>query len=203
MTIELRASVGDGGQVNHKEDVALVQFLLNATNPPVAMDGLWGPIVSAAVAAFQTTTFGFTDGRVDPGDITFNRLRGNDINTTTDPVGDTVRRLVVLDALGIVALPAPPPVATRPTSDGFGTVVTWPEGAGILEVFSHSTFGTWEVRGVILARYLAIGEESSALGNPISGERDAPSGGGDRVSYFEHGRILFTAATGAAAEIFS
>jgi hypothetical protein len=202
MTIELRASVGDGGQINHKEDVALVQFFLNATNPPVAMDGVWGPITSAALAAFQTTTFGFTDGRVDPGDITFNRLRG-DISSSTDPVEDTVRRLVVLDALGIVPLPAPPPFAQRPTADGFGTVVQWGNAAGVLEVFSHQTFGTWEVVGAILARYFAMGEESSALGNPISGERDAPSGGGDRVSYFEHGRILFSAATGVAIEIFS
>jgi len=202
MTIELRASVGDGGQVNHKEDVALVQFFLNATNPPIALDGVWGPITSAALAAFQMTTFGFTDGRVDPGDVTFNRLRG-DISSSTDPVEDTVRRLVVLDALGIVTLPAPPPFAQRPTADGFGTVVQWGNAAGIFEVFSHRTFGTWEVVGAILARYLAMGEETSPLGNPISGERDAPSGGGDRVSYFEDGRILFTAATGAAAEIFS
>lgn len=202
MTIEMRASVGTG-QANHAEDIALVQFLLGPSTPGLAIDGKLGPATAAAIAAFQTATFGFTDGRVDPGDVTFNRLRGNDVNSTTDPVEDTVRRLVVLDALGITPLLAPPPFATRPTADGFGTVVTWGNAAGAFEVFSHSTFGTWEVIGVILARYIAMGEEASALGNPISGEREAPSGGGDRVSYFEHGRILFTAATGVATEIFT
>lgn len=202
MTVELRASIGTG-QVNHAEDIALVQFLLGPSAPGLAIDGKLGPATLAAIAGFQTTTFGFTDGRVDPGDITFNRLRGNDVTTATDPVGDSVRRLVVLDALGIIPLPTPPPFATRPTSDGFGTVVSWGDAAGIIEVFSHTTFGTWEVVGVILARYLAMGEEASALGNPISGERKAPSGGGDRVSYFEHGRILFSAASGVATEIFS
>jgi hypothetical protein len=202
MTIEMRASVGTG-QENHPEDVALVQLLLLPSAPGLVNDGKFGPATATAIADFQTATFGFTDGRVDPGDITFNRLRGGDISTSTDPEADTVRRLAVLDALGVLVLPAPPPIATRATADGLGTVVSWTQGAGFLEVYSHLTFGTWEVRGVILARYLAMGEESSPLGNPISGERGAPSGGSDRVSYFEHGRILFTAATGVATEIFA
>lgn len=198
VTVEMRASVGDN-QVNNREDVALVQFLLGPSSPGLAVDGVWGPNTAGAVGAFQNAQFGFSDGRVDPGDITYNRLRG----TASTPDNDSFMRITILKAIGAGAgMTGVNPIQTRPTADGLGTVEIWTDEPGVVHIHTHPTFGTWEVRGVILSKYLDLGEEGGALGNPISGERDAPSGGGDRVSYFEHGKITFTAATATATESF-
>src|SRR6184192_3085650 len=100
MTVELRASVG-AGQVNHDQDIVLVQLLLNLAAPSgLAVTGVWDQDSAAALAAFQNTTFGFADGSINPGDITFKRLRGS-ISTATNPLQDTIRRMLVLSNLGM------------------------------------------------------------------------------------------------------
>ncbi len=178
MSLEIRAGVGTG-RANYRQDVATVQFFLGVT-----IDGVFGPISAGALAAFQTAKFGFTDGFADPCDITFKRLRG--------PLTDSdsaLSRALVLNALGETALGA---AATQEvaSADGLGLVTTWAQGDGIAKIYSHPIWGTWDVRGLILSRYLELDEERGALGMPISGERDHGNSGG-RISYFEHGRIIF------------
>ena len=88
----LGASVGQGG-LNKSADVMTVQFLLNCVpvsqgGPPkeLAVDGLVGPKTVLAIRQFQTTQFGWCDGRVDPeqyGGTTIVALN------TFDPVPDS------------------------------------------------------------------------------------------------------------------
>ncbi|PLC12767.1 hypothetical protein AUQ48_11730 [Kocuria flava] len=55
--------------------------------------------------------------------------------------------------------------------------------------------GAQVLRGAVAARYAELGDEHGALGYPRSGER--PDGAGGVAQRFEHGRILWSAATGA------
>jgi hypothetical protein len=92
MSKSLGASVGQGG-LNKSADVMTVQFLLNCVpvsqgGPPkeLAVDGLIGPKTVLAIRQFQTTQFGWCDGRVDPeqyGGMTIVALK------TFDPVPDS------------------------------------------------------------------------------------------------------------------
>jgi hypothetical protein len=193
MTVELRAGVGDG-RPNHRQDVALVQLLLNAGlgGVPIGVDGVFGPGTRQSLEIFQTAHFGFSDHVVDPGDITFKRLRGKALTAAED----TLLRVVVLQSTGEgAAIVGSEPTAERISDDGLGVVTTWSEGDGVLFIHSHPTFGTWEVRGLIAIEYQNMGEEAGAFGNPISGERDLLPGGG-RVSWFERGTIEFRAGQG-------
>ena len=77
----ISASVGFGGK-NLAADVRTVQKLLNAVPqiaggpvPPLAVDGLVGPKTIAAIQRFQKAQLGWSDGRVDPGGPTIQRLR--------------------------------------------------------------------------------------------------------------------------------
>lgn len=197
MTVQLRAAVGNG-QANHPEDVALVQLLLNGTefgNLPVTTV-LDGP-TATSIEAFQRHHFGFTDGVLSPGDIGFLRLRG--AAPTGAPVTNAqqdmvLRSMAVHFADGSNAGFGEVPLdLIRATADGLGMVGQWVVDGGATGIFSHPRFGTWEVKGAILVKYRELAEESSALGNPISGERSIPPG---RVSWFERGNINFDAATG-------
>jgi uncharacterized protein with LGFP repeats len=62
-------------------------------------------------------------------------------------------------------------------------------------VYWSSGTGAHEVYGAILARYLSMGAESSALGLPISGEEAAPSPGW-RISNFQNGAIYWSPTNG-------
>ncbi len=72
----IRNSVGFGGG-NLRDDVLLVQKLLNAVPPPqggptpsLAIDGLCGPKTCGAIRQFQTLALGSADSRIDPGQQT-------------------------------------------------------------------------------------------------------------------------------------
>ena len=76
----ITASVGLGG-TNRKTDVQLIQTLLNAVplakggpTPSLKPDGLCGPKTCSAISRFQSIQFGASDGRIDVGQKTIQRL---------------------------------------------------------------------------------------------------------------------------------
>ena len=201
MTVQLRATVGNG-QANHPEDVATVQLLMSTHGVgEVAATGVFDPATAALVAAFQRHHLGFTDGVVGPGDITFNRMRGAaDPDQLVEAQTDMMLRAMALHfSTGSTAEIGDVPLDfIRPTADGQGFAGQWIVEGSATGIYSHPRFGTWDVRGAILIAYRAVGEEASALGNPISGERAVPPGA---VSWFEHGRLVFHADSGVVEQV--
>lgn len=109
MARSISASVGEKG-VNRKEDAVTVQELLNSVpaekggaSPKLDPDGLpWGKTI-AAIKHFQKVACAFKspDGRVDPNQITINKL--NELSGPSDPnedrfVGFTPARKAMLQA---------------------------------------------------------------------------------------------------------
>jgi peptidoglycan hydrolase-like protein with peptidoglycan-binding domain len=85
----ITASVGKGG-TNKKEDVTLVQQLLNSKNKAgLDADGDCGNKTIAAIEAFQQKTFGWKDGLISTAGKTWTALSGaaasnNNSNTNTN-----------------------------------------------------------------------------------------------------------------------
>src|SRR4051794_40070727 len=84
----ITASVGSSG-FNRRDDVVLVQFLLNDwrernRRSPIAQDGLVGPQTIGAIRDFQETMTHVVDGRVDPAGPSMNAL-------ARMPAGETIR----------------------------------------------------------------------------------------------------------------
>jgi uncharacterized protein with LGFP repeats len=77
-----------------------------------------------------------------------------------------------------------------PTADGRGRYNTFQTGA----VIWTAALGPHAVYGSIYQRWVSLGGVTSTLGYPTSDEYSVPGG---RASDFEHGRITWTAATGA------
>jgi peptidoglycan hydrolase-like protein with peptidoglycan-binding domain len=82
MAVKILLSVGKGG-INRRDDVVLVQNLLNCfvmrlMIPMLRVDGQAGPRTIAAITAFQTNILRLRapDGRVDPNGRTFIALAG-------------------------------------------------------------------------------------------------------------------------------
>jgi len=78
--IVISKSVGAGG-ANLRDDAVLIQKMLNAvqsislgSNPLLKIDGLVGPLTIRSIAKFQQANLGWSDGRVDPGGRTLDRL---------------------------------------------------------------------------------------------------------------------------------
>jgi peptidoglycan hydrolase-like protein with peptidoglycan-binding domain len=75
----LTSSVGQGG-VNRRDDTALVQLLLNVERQNaraaelLSVDGIVGPLTTAAITEFQQLYMNLADGRVDPDGPTINAL---------------------------------------------------------------------------------------------------------------------------------
>jgi len=76
----ISGSVGQGGK-NNPDDVRVVQSLLSSVppaqggaSPRLVADGKSGPKTIQAISKFQTIQLGHSDGRVDPGKTTFNKL---------------------------------------------------------------------------------------------------------------------------------
>jgi uncharacterized protein with LGFP repeats len=65
---------------------------------------------------------------------------------------------------------------------------------------SSAATGTHEVHGAIYARYVSMGAEASALGLPMSDERDT-AGQAGRVNTFQRGAIYWSPATGDTHEV--
>jgi peptidoglycan hydrolase-like protein with peptidoglycan-binding domain len=81
MKDSIKHPVGEGGS-NRKDDVAIVQQLLNRARvknnvpqEPLDVDGIVGPKTLAAIREFQTQFCSVVDGRVDPENETINQLR--------------------------------------------------------------------------------------------------------------------------------
>lgn len=83
MAFDIMSSVGAGG-VNRRDDVLLVQGLLNqihfiwggtrTSGQLLAVDGFVGPKTIKAIRRFQRRNFAWDDGRVDPGNETITRM---------------------------------------------------------------------------------------------------------------------------------
>jgi hypothetical protein len=63
-------------------------------------------------------------------------------------------------------------------------------------IYWHPDLGAYEVHGVIRARWVALGNETSALGYPLTDESSTPDGVG-RFNHFQHGSIYWHPNTGA------
>ena len=76
--LNLRQSVGLGA-VNDPADVRAVQAALSVVVPggDLRPDGVCGPDTIAAIQAYQATFLRASDGRCEPGDRTFRRLRSD------------------------------------------------------------------------------------------------------------------------------
>jgi hypothetical protein len=81
-SVEIERSVGAGG-VNRSADVKTIQDALNgipltegAPVPPLAVDGISGPLTTAAITEFQRKQFPEwkPDSRIDPGGKTLRRI---------------------------------------------------------------------------------------------------------------------------------
>jgi peptidoglycan hydrolase-like protein with peptidoglycan-binding domain len=100
--LTISGSVGLGGR-NFPADVRTIQASLNQVspaqggpNPKLDVDGIVGPLTRAAIAAFQQRQFGWSDGRVDPDNVTIrklqalndaaNRVAGNNPSGAAPPV---------------------------------------------------------------------------------------------------------------------
>ncbi|MGN6109913.1 MAG: LGFP repeat-containing protein [Kofleriaceae bacterium] len=77
-----------------------------------------------------------------------------------------------------------------------------PDGVGRYNVFQGGSIywspstGAYEVRGRIRDKWAELGWEAGPLGYPVSGEHDVPGG---RRSQFQHGALVWTAATNTVA----
>jgi peptidoglycan hydrolase-like protein with peptidoglycan-binding domain len=75
---QIKFSVGEGG-ANDKQDVGIVQYLLNVVRrrngeEPLAIDGVAGPKTLAAIKSLQKQFGKVVDGRIDPGAETITLL---------------------------------------------------------------------------------------------------------------------------------
>jgi len=65
---------------SHPPDAKYVQFLLNdwrhakRITPPLAVDGIVGPLTDAAIRAFQKAETGIVDGRIDVNGASVKKL---------------------------------------------------------------------------------------------------------------------------------
>lgn len=79
----------------------------------------------------------------------------------------------------------------RPVANG-GRFVRFEHGS----IYWTPQTGAWAVHGSILATYATMGWETSSLGFPTSNEIPVGPNGADRQSYFQHGSLYWTRATG-------
>lgn len=126
---KITASVGKNGK-NHKQDVELIQTLLNGCDipgedTPLDVDGLVGNKTISRIEAFQTklVLLPQADGRVDPNGKTFKTLL---------ELSKKDARLFSLSDKAIELLKAIEQLATQPYNDQTGEDITcWVEGATI------------------------------------------------------------------------
>ncbi len=197
MTLTITASVGEGG-VNKALDIAIIQCLLSSFgipdqaggSPGLEIDAKIGPLTNAAIRRFQAKQFAMEDGLVQPDDFTIKRLnaladRFNNPASPGAPVG--MKHFALLKAgldLGDLLGEA------QTCQDGAGMLQRWTGGT----IYHHPLTGAFEVHGAILGEYQNLGEEHSALGYPISDEREWVFGKG-RASHFQFGSIFWSQST--------
>lgn len=106
--LALSGSVGRGGR-NASADVKAIQAALNAVDPAdggptlkLAVDGICGPLTTAAIEKYQRRQMGWSDGRIDPDGPTIHHLQA----------AATAQK-------GKKHPPAPPPKATADQNKAF------------------------------------------------------------------------------------
>ena len=191
----IRASVGENGK-NIRVDVALIQAMLlfipgvnggalnsNAFN----LDGIDGPNTHASIRKFQSVQLSMQDGLVQPSDFTIKRL-STVLYATTPTLKPWDLKLIALRTVD----PSPMDnefIDVRDGSDHIGKVAALPSGT---KIYYQPELGAFECKGLILGKYLELGEEGSSLGYPISDERDWATEAGAKVSYFQNGSIFWS-----------
>jgi hypothetical protein len=95
--LEISASVGVDG-VNRSDDVRTIQQALNQVPasaggpvPPLVVDGICGDKTDRAISTFQLRQVGFSDGRVDPENVTIAKLRQFSNGQTSGPAVPAAR----------------------------------------------------------------------------------------------------------------
>jgi LGFP repeat-containing protein len=68
-------------------------------------------------------------------------------------------------------------------------------------IYFHPRVGAFESHGLILEKYLELGEQDGTLGYPISDESDNPGIAGGRMNAFEKGALLFDPSIGVLVQI--
>lgn len=119
---KISSAVGKGG-MNKTMDVATIQYLLNCVpkhaggpSPELAVDGICGPLTSAAIQKFQMANRGVADRRVDPNGPTLRALQ------TYDPY-PTQAMAACLGAKGLGAGAATQKAASQAILKAVGAVV--------------------------------------------------------------------------------
>ncbi|WCL80038.1 TIGR02594 family protein [Saprospira sp. CCB-QB6] len=116
----ISGSVGKGG-ANKAEDVKLVQEFLKQKGQNVAVDGDCGPKTIAAIKAFQQATFGWQDGRIDPGGKSWSALSGSASVTTASEASSSSENSSAADAAAEEeAAPTGEPVAIKDLQGSVG-----------------------------------------------------------------------------------
>jgi peptidoglycan hydrolase-like protein with peptidoglycan-binding domain len=204
MTLTITASVGKDG-ANKRLDVAVVQNLLSTITeetggaPGLVTDGWNGPNTVNAIKRFQQHHFGFADGLMSPGEISFRRLndafdRRWSVSNPEFPLYVKYTALVEAQVRQETGLIGSPPHLR--CADNVGWKLQLSSSGNI---YYHPAIGAYLVDGYIWAKYLENSEEHGVLGYPISDERDLPQGNG-RISYFQYGSIQWTPAGGPAGQ---
>ena len=204
MTLTITASVGENG-TNKRLDVAVVQNMLSAITeeaggtPDLVTDSWNGPNTVNAISRFQQHHFGFADGLISPGEITFRRLndafdRRWSVSNPEFPLYVKYTALVKAQLRQDIGFIGNPPHLSCADNVGWKLQLS---ASG--NIYYHPTVGAYLVDGFIWAQYLGSGEEHGILGYPISDERDLPQGNG-RVSYFQFGSIQWASAGGPVGQ---
>src|SRR6266511_4533868 len=68
-------------------------------------------------------------------------------------------------------------------------------------IYFHPRVGAFECHGLILEKYLELGEQQGSLGYPNSDESDNPSIAGGRMNTFENGALLFDPSIGVIVQL--
>ncbi len=90
--------------------------------------------------------------------------------------------------------------------DPIGAEEAFPDGGGrqvyqLGRIYFHPRVGAFECHGLILEKYLELGEQLGSLGYPASDESDNPAVGGGRLNTFENGALLFDPSIGVIVQL--
>jgi|GEM_PF-744768 len=128
----LSASVGDGG-VNLREDVELVQRLLNSNGACLSEDGFIGPLTIGAIESFQQETLGWSDGKIDVGQKTWKALSGTlsqaEQTTTTEETTTAETTTTTAEATTTTAENSPNDILSELDTTGAGARTTKQDGS--------------------------------------------------------------------------
>jgi hypothetical protein len=176
------APATDNRTVDHNSD-RLPQAYTPITARYIAI-GENGSVLGASVYG-ELATAGGRAQRYQQGRISYKAATG--ARETVGPI--SVRYVATGAEAGPLGFPvtSPLPVPGGSASRFENGRISW-----------SPTTGAWETRGPIALKYEALGAEASDLGMPVGGDTLVGDGRG-RFSSFQHGRISWSATTGAHA----